>query len=91
MMIDVSTVTLAVSPSEEMSSERIAEWNKRKSEHEYQARMEAQRTKLEPVFREPRAAEVLQLLKQNSHTGESLYKMYELAEGHPSFRQEFQA
>lgn len=91
IMTDASNLTLTVSPSEEMSSEQIAEWKKRKSEQEYQVRLEAQQAKLEPAFREPRAAKVLQLLKQKPHTGESLYKIYELAEGHPSSRKEFQA
>ena len=52
--------------------------------------LEAQRAKLEPAFREPRAVKLLQLLKRDSHTGESLYKILdELAEGHPSHRKEF--
>jgi hypothetical protein len=50
---------------------------------------EAQRAKLVPAFREPRAIKLLQLLNRDSHTGESLNKIYELAEGHPSRRKEF--
>jgi hypothetical protein len=52
--------------------------------------LEAQKARLVPAFREPRAVKLLQLLKQKPHTGESLYKIYELAEGHPSHRKEFQ-
>lgn len=32
---------------------------------------------------------MLQLLRRESHNGESLYKIYELAEGHPSNRRKF--
>lgn len=84
-----SAVTLTVSPPDDLSAEQLAEWNRRRDEQKYQAILEAQRAKLEPAFREPRAAKLLQLLKRDSHTGESLYKIYELAEGHPSCRKKF--
>ena len=86
---NVSAVTLTVSPPDDLSAEQLAEWNRRRDEQKYQAILEAQRAKLEPAFREPRAAKLLQLLKRDSHTGESLYKIYELAEGHPSCRKKF--
>lgn len=82
---------LTVSSPDDLSAEELTEWNRRRAEREYQEKLEAQRAKLVPAFREPRAVKLLQLLKQNSHTGESLYKIYELAEGHPSRRKEFQA
>jgi hypothetical protein len=81
---------LTVSPPANLSEEELAEWHRHRAEQEYQGKLEAQRAKLVPAFREPRAVKLLQLLKQNSHTGESLYKIYELAEGHPSRRKEFQ-
>lgn len=80
---------LTVSPPRNLSPEKLREYNRRRAEQEYKAKLEAQRAKLEPAFREPRAAKLLQLLKQDSHTGESLYKIYELAEGHPSRRKKF--
>jgi len=84
------SATLTVSPQEGLSEEELVEWNNRWAEQEYQTRLERQRAKLEPAFREPRAAKVLKLLKLDTHTGESLYKIYELAEGHPSCRRDFQ-
>lgn len=88
--IKMGTATLTVSPPSNLSPEQLEEWKIRKDEQEYQNRLETQLTKLEPAFREPRAAKVLQILKQSSHSGESLYKIYELLEGHPSHRKEFQ-
>jgi len=87
--MSMSTATLTVTPPDHLSAEQLAESNRRRAEQEYQDRLEAQRAKLEPAFREPRAVKLLQLLKRDSHTGESLYKIYELAEGHPSHRKEF--
>ena len=83
------SATVTVSPPAGLSAEQLIEWNNRRSEHEYQARLEAQLAKLEPAFREPRAVKLLKLLKRSAHTGESLYKIYELAEGHPSRRKDF--
>lgn len=80
---------LTVSPPDNLSAEQLIEYNRRRAEQEYKTKLEGQRAKLEPAFREPRAAKLLQLLKRGSHTGESLYKIYELAEGHPSHRKEF--
>lgn len=81
---------LTVSPPDKLSDEDLAEWNRHRAKQEYQEKLEAQRAKLVPAFREPRAVKLLQLLKQNPHTGESLYKIYELVEGHPSHRKKFQ-
>lgn len=80
---------LTVSPPAGLSAEQLIEWSNRRAEKEYQARLDSQRAKLVPAFFEPRAAKLLKLLKQGSHTGESLYKIYELAEGHPSHRRDF--
>lgn len=80
---------LTVSPPDNLSAEQLIENNRRRAEQEYNAKLEIQLSKLEPTFREPRAVKVLQLLKRDSHNGESLYKIYELMEGHPSHRKEF--
>jgi len=82
---------LTVSATVSLSPEQLAEWNNRHSEQEYHRRLEAQRAMLEPAYREPRAGRVLKLLKRDAHTGESLYKIYELAERHPSCRKDFHA
>ena len=83
------SATLTVSPPVGLSKEELVERNNRRAEQEYQTRLEAQRATLVPAFREPRAVKLLTLLKQDAHTGESLYKIYELAEGHPSRRKVF--
>lgn len=80
---------LTVSPPDNLSEEELIEYNKRRAEQEYKSKLDLQLSMLKPAFREPRAAKLLQLLKRSSHTGESLYKIYELAEGHPSNRKEF--
>lgn len=87
---EISSPTLSISPPSDLSPEQLAEWKEHKDEQEYQNKLETQLSKLEPAFREPRAIKVLQLLKQKKHSGESLYKIYELLEGHPSQRKEFQ-
>jgi ATP-dependent exoDNAse (exonuclease V) alpha subunit len=87
----VGSVTLSVHPPDDLSAQQLCEWTRRRAEQEYQTRLEAQRAMLEPAFRDPRAAKLLHLLKRKSHTGETLNKIYELAEGHPSRRKEFQA
>lgn len=88
--ITVGTATLEILPPPGLSEEELAAWTNRKTEQEYQSKLKAQKTKLIPAFRETRAAKLLQLLKQKSHTGDSLHKIYELAEGHPSQRKTFQ-
>lgn len=80
---------LTVSPPDNLSKEELIEYNKRRAEQEYKTKLETQLAKLEPAFREPRASKLLQLLKRSIHRGETLYKIYELAEGHPSHRKEF--
>ena len=87
--ISAGTVTLTVTPPQGLSEKQVAAWEAEYAEQEYKARLEAQLLKLEPAFREPRAAKMLELLKRGAHTGESLYKIYELAEGKPSERKKF--
>jgi len=80
---------LTVSPPDGLSAEQLIDYNNHRAEQEYKAKLEVQLSKLVPAFREPRAIKVLQLLKRDSHNGDSLYKIYELLEGHPSHRKEF--
>lgn len=85
------SASLTVSPPADLSEEQLAEWYERRAEEQYQNKLESQRAKLEPAFRDPRAVKMLRLLKRDTHNGESLYKIYELAEGNPSRRNDFQA
>jgi len=87
--VTLENVTLTVSPPSGLSAEELEKWNKDQTEKDYQARLEDQRARLEPAYREPRAAKVLELLSLKEPTGETLYKIYELAEGHPSNRNAF--
>jgi hypothetical protein len=84
------TVTLVVSPPTGLSPKELKKWEEKRAEQEYQIKLERQRDKLEPVFLEPRASKVLELLKTEKQTGESLYKIYEIMELHPSNRKDFQ-
>lgn len=90
LKMSVGTVNLTVSPPAHLSPEELKKWEEGKAEQEYQNKLESQREKLEPVFIEARASKVLELLSIANHTGESLYKTYELMEQHPSSRQNFQ-
>ena len=86
----VGKVTITNSPSPDLTEDELADWRAKRTEQEYQAKLEAQREKLEPAFREPRASKVLALLAKDDHTGETLYKLYELMEEHYSKREVFQ-
>jgi hypothetical protein len=82
--------TLKVSPPANLNADELVKWKEMRTEQEYQARLENQRAKFEPAFQNPRAPKVLELLSTEEPTGETLYKIYELAEEHPSKRKEFQ-
>ena len=69
----------------------LTKWKKEQDEREYQTLLDRQRAKLEPAFLEDRAVKVLELLSFDDHTGETIYKIYELLEGHPNNRAEFQS
>jgi len=85
-----ASATLTISPPPNLSSEELRKWEDKRAEQEYQTQLESQREKLEPVFLEPRAAKVLELLSIENQTGETLYKIYEIMESHPSKRKDFQ-
>ncbi len=90
MKMSVGSATITVSPPSNLSPEELKKWEEERAEQEYQRMLEDQRAKLEPVFLEPRAEKVLSLLATEKHTGESLYKTYEMMEFHPSKRKDFQ-
>ena len=89
MKTSVGSPTLTVSPPKGLSDKERERWQKEHAEREYQTKLESQRARLEPAFRNKRAAKILELLSIESPSGETLYKIYELAEGHPSNRNAF--
>lgn len=84
------SATITVSPSIELSEEKLKEWYEAQAEQEYQATLQLQRSKLVPVFLEPRASKLLKLLQSDINNGETIYKIYELMEKHPKERKLFQ-
>jgi hypothetical protein len=64
-------------------------WKADYEERQYQAKLERQRSKLEPAYLNERAAKVLELLAVEKPSAETIYKIYELAEGHPDKRADF--
>lgn len=81
MGITCNTITITTSPPKGLSSDELAKWHEEHNEREYQDTLERQRTLLEPAFFEPRAAKVIELLRIEDPSGETLYKIYELARG----------
>ena len=90
LRITSERATLAVNPPKGLGEAELHAWNERQKEREYEAKLNFQRARLEPAFRSERAEKVLKLLSQEDPTGETLYKIYELAEGSPSNRAAFQ-
>ncbi len=91
-----ATITLSairgaiiIGPPKGLSESQLKIWQKQQEEREYQEMLECQRARLEPAFRSERAAKALDLLSYDKPTGEILYKIYELAEGHPKNRSAF--
>jgi hypothetical protein len=93
MKMTAGNVTLTVGPPKGLKEEELEAWHKAQAEREYQAKLERQRARLEPAFRSERAAKVLKLLSEEEPSGETIYKIYELVEGHPrhqgAFHQQF--
>lgn len=91
MKITSGTATLTVSPPQGISPDELVRWYEEHNERRYQAELERQRSLLEPAFLNPKAAKALELLCIENPSGETLYKIYELAEGHPNNRSAFHA
>ena len=62
MTMSVGSLTLSVSPPKELSPAELESWTADYEEQQYQAKLERQRSKLEPAFFNPRAAKVIELL-----------------------------
>ncbi|WP_133091940.1 hypothetical protein [Thauera propionica] len=91
MRITSGTATMTICPPKGLSPNELAKWHEDQNERQYQSLLERQRALLEPAFLDPRAAKIIELLCVEDPSGENLYKIYELAEGHPSNRQKFHA
>jgi len=90
MKITMGTATVTISPPGGLSSDELGKWNAEYAERQYQAELERQRALIEPAYFNPRAAKAIELLSVENPSGETLYKIYELAEGHPTNRAAFQ-
>lgn len=89
MKMTAGNVTLTAGPPKGLTDSELEAWHRAQAEREYQANLERQRARLEPAFRSERAARVLKLLSEEAPSGETIYKIYELAEGHPRLREAF--
>ncbi len=81
--------SLTISPPPGLSDNELRAWEEKRAEQEYQAKLEKQRSKLDPVFRSPKAAQVLALLAIEHPSGVDVYKIYELVAGKPANRNAF--
>jgi hypothetical protein len=89
MTVSAGTATLSISPPKGLSPADLERWTAEHEERQYQAKLERQRSKLEPAFFSARAAKLIELLSTDGPSGETIYKIYELAEGHPDNRVDF--
>jgi hypothetical protein len=87
--VTVGSPTISVSPPAGLSDGQLQKWRAEDAERQYQEKLEAQRAKLEPAFRNKKAVKVLELLSTEKPSGETIYKIYELMEGHPNNRSDF--
>jgi hypothetical protein len=91
LTISGRSATLTVLPPKGLSGQELETWKAEQAEREYQSKLEVQRSRLEPAFWSSRAEKVLELLAIEHPSGETIYKIYELAEGHPNNRSTFQS
>lgn len=89
MTMSVGNPTISISPPKGLSPAELERWTADYEERQYQAKLERQRSKLEPAFFSASAAKLIELLSTNSPSAEIIYKIYELAEGHPDNRADF--
>lgn len=86
----ICSATISYKPSPELSEKERKEFIEALAEQEYRAKLELQRSKLTPAFRNPKALKVLKLLNLSNHNGESIFKIYEHMEGSKKNRDYFQ-
>jgi hypothetical protein len=83
------SASITIGPPEGLCEEELAAWHREQEKRNYQARLQKQLERLIPAYTSERASKLLELLDLKEHTGVSLYKIYELAEGHPNNRSTF--
>jgi hypothetical protein len=88
-MTFVGSATLTASPPKAVSDEELKIWEEEQAERAYQAKLESQRARLEPAYKNVKAARVLELLAIENHSGVTLWRIYEFMEGPPSNRKAF--
>jgi hypothetical protein len=79
--VTIGKPTISMLPPKDLSGEELEKSKEEQAEREYQAKLEKQRSKLEPAYRNPTAKKVLELLSIKEPTAETIYKIYELIEG----------
>lgn len=89
MAMTSGTATITISPPKGLSPTELERWTADYEERQYQAKLESQRSKLEPTYLSERAAKVIELLDVEKPSAETVYKIYEIAEGHPDNRVDF--
>ena len=89
MTMTMGTPTITISPPKGLTPTELERWKADYKERQYQAELERQRSKLEPAYLSARAAKVIELLAVDKPSAEAIYKIYELAEGHPDNRADF--
>lgn len=85
----ISNCVIKTYPPDGLSATELEQWHSERDEQQYQAKLERQRSTFEPAYFSERATKVLELLSVNKPNAEILYKIYELAEGHPNNRSQF--
>lgn len=91
MVLQPGVARIEIAPPSDLTEEQLKQWHAERAEIEYQQKLESQRRRLEPAYLSSSAAKILELMSIKEPTGETLYKIYELAEGHPSNRATFQS
>lgn len=89
MKMTMGTPTITISPPKGLSSIELEQWKADYEKRKYKTELERQRSKLEPAYLSARASNVIKLLAVDKPTAEIIYKIYELAEGHPDNRAAF--
>lgn len=82
-------VKLTVGPPSGLTKRELKRWQAQQDQRQYENQLERQRAQLEPAFNSEEAAKVIELLSREQHDGVTIFKMYELMEGHPSNRKIF--
>lgn len=84
-----SAASLTLSPGSGLTEEQRRSWEVERLEVEYQQKLEAQLSRLEPAYYNAKAEKVLELLAVENPTGTVLLKIYELMRGPSSNREAF--